>query len=242
VPLPPNLVNALIACGIQVPSRDCCIPLPGGAEICVQLPSIGIPDPQELIIQLFAQLNAALTPLVPIFRIIDIVLAIVECIKAIPKCLFPPNPQPLIQCFQALFAALAEILKLVPPFSLIFTVAAILDCLILLLGGLDATIHVIIEKNAAILAAALKPASPGASFALQCEKGNLDAYIKNLNEAMKPLNRLLGVINLFMQLAGQQPLPLLSSIGGAVEEAEQFLVPLDQIVATLRQIRAVIPV
>lgn len=242
MPLPANVINALLACNIQVPSRDCCIPLPGGAELCVQLPAIGIPDPQELVIQLFAQLNAALAPLMPVFRILDIVLAIVECIKAIPKCIFPPNPGPLIDCFQALFAALAEILKLVPPFSLIFTVAAILDCLILFLGGLDATIHAIIEENAAILAAALAPATPGAAFALRCEKGNLDAYIKNLNESMKPLNRLLGVINLIMTLAGQEEIPLLSSIGSSVEEAEAFLVPLDEIVATLRDIRAVIPV
>jgi len=59
---------------------------------------------------------------------------------------------------------------------------------------------------------------------------------------MKPLNRLLGVINLFMLLAGQKELPLLSAIGQSAEEAEAFLDPLSKIVKTLRGIRALIPV
>lgn len=234
MPLPAEVLSTLLACNIQVPSRDCCIPLPGGAEVCIQLPSIGIPDPAELIIQLFAQLNAALAPLAPLFRVLDIILAIVECIKAIPKCIFPPNPAPIIQCLTGLFAALVEILKLVPPFSLIFTVAAILDCLILLLGGIDTVLRAIIEENRRLLTAMLTPATPGALFALQCQKGNLDAYIRNLNEALKPLNRLLGVINLFMLLAGQGDLPALGAIGSTAEEAEAALDPLSQTVATMR--------
>ncbi len=242
MPLPSDVISLLTVCGIQVPKRDCCVPLPGGAEICVQLPQVGIPDPIEIQIMLFAQVNAALAPMAPVFRILDVVLALVECIKAIPKAIFPPNPAPVIQCIVKLVEVVVEILKLVPPFSLLFTVAAILDCLILFLGSLDTTIRTVIEKNAALLAASLAPATPGAAFIIACEKGNLDAYVKNLNEAMKPLNRLLGVINLFMTLAGQDGIPPFDAIGSTAAEAEAFLDPLSATVTTLRTIRSFIPV
>jgi hypothetical protein len=65
---------------------------PGGAALAAQLPDIGIPDPMELSKQLMAQANAALAPLVPVFNIIDTVLALFQAVKSIPDAITHLDP------------------------------------------------------------------------------------------------------------------------------------------------------
>jgi len=74
--------------------------------ICIEIPEI--PDPLNLTlpggvqierINLMEVIQPALTPLVPIFDIIDTVVAVFNCIKAIPDTLGPPpDPTVLAAC------------------------------------------------------------------------------------------------------------------------------------------------
>jgi hypothetical protein len=66
----------------------------------------------------------------------------------------------------------------------------------------------------------------------------MDAYLQNLNEGMKPLNRLVGLLNLFLQLAGLSTIPDLADLG---DDAEAALAPLDAVIDSLKAIRAGLP-
>lgn len=65
--------------------------------VCIEIPPI--PDPLQMTLpggvtmvsmNLLASIQPALTPLVPIFNIIDTVIAVFNCIKAIPDALSMP--------------------------------------------------------------------------------------------------------------------------------------------------------
>src|SRR5678816_2695961 len=61
--------------------------VPGGASLDPELPDLGPADPMRLAKQLLAQANAALAPLGPVFDLIDVGLALVEAVKAIPDAI-----------------------------------------------------------------------------------------------------------------------------------------------------------
>ena len=84
------------------------MPLP----ICIEIPEI--PDPFQITlpggvtmehINLMEVIQPALTPLVPLFNIIDTVVAVFNCIKAIPDTLGPPpDPTAIAACIPELAA------------------------------------------------------------------------------------------------------------------------------------------
>lgn len=238
MPFDPSELTNLIACDVSFPQRACCIPLPGGLEVCILLPQVEATE-LEVLVQVFAQVNAALAPLGPIFNILDIVLAIVECIIAIPRSIALLNPGPVISCLQKLILALANILKLVPPFSLIFTVAAILDCLLLLMRALKRLAFDLVERQLRLIAAALQPVDSQAALLLQCELNNFNLLLASLNEYLKPLNRLLGLVNVFLSFFGQE-LPPFSSVSAG--DLGGFGAAMDVAIATVDGIRDFIPV
>ena len=74
--------------------------------ICLEIPELGDPPvitlPGGVSIQQFNLMEAiqpALTPLMPVFDIIDTVVAVFNCVKAIPDSLGPPpDPTALAAC------------------------------------------------------------------------------------------------------------------------------------------------
>jgi hypothetical protein len=236
-----ELSQQLQNCGILVPG-SLCIPLPGGAEICPP-GGIIIPDPSELVLQLFTQLNAALSPLMPFFRVLDVLIAIFDCITAIPKAIFPPNPAPIIQCLVHLSEAIAEVVKLIPVISLPFTVAGFLDALIALLVGVKSNLQSIIDQTARIVAAETAavgpPAIPMLAQAALCARSQQASEMANMKALFGPVNRLLGVVNLLLSLTGQSPIPTFGDIG---DDAEAALASMDPVIQTLQTIRSFIPV
>lgn len=94
--------------------------------ICIEIPEI--PDPFGLTlpggvqiehINLMEVIQPALTPLVPLFDIIDTIVAVFNCIKAIPDTLGPPpDPTVLAACLPDLAEKVAKLLKLIPQLSL----------------------------------------------------------------------------------------------------------------------------
>lgn len=74
---------------------------------------------------------------------------------------------------------------------------------------------------------------------VDCANANIEAQMKNLGEGAAPVNRLIGVINLFMEIVGLPKLPDLSNLG---TDAQAALAPLDAVVEQLKNARAAIPV
>jgi hypothetical protein len=236
----PDLSAACVE--VKVGKQDLCVTFPGGAEMCVQLPSVSIPDPSELSKQLMAQANAALAPLVPIFNIIDVVMALFNCVKAIPDALGPPpDPSKLAKCMPELAQKAAKLLKLVPQLSVPLMVVGLIDVLLAFLEGMRNQLKAVVDAQVKIAQAATRAAELGnvqLTTIVDCANANIEAQMKNLGESAAPVNRLIAIINMFMQLAGLPPLPDLSNLGS---DAQQALSGLDAVVNTLKQARSAIP-
>lgn len=95
-------------------------------ELCLELPEI--PDPFELTlpggitierINLLEVIQPILAPLMPLFEIVDTIVAIFNCVKALPDSLGPPpDPTVLAACIPELGEKIAQLLKLLPQLSL----------------------------------------------------------------------------------------------------------------------------
>jgi hypothetical protein len=225
---------------LKVTPQELCVTFPGGAEMCVQIP--GVPDPTDVSKQLLAQANAALAPLVPVFNIVDAIIALFNCVKAIPDSLGPPpDPTKLAACIPDLAEKIDKLLKLIPQLSIPVLIAGLIDVLLFYLEGLRGQLQAIIAAQVRIAAAATRAAELGnvqLRTVVDCANASMDAYLQNLNEGMKPLNRLVGLLNLFLQLAGLSTIPDLADLG---DDAEAALAPLDAVIDSLKAIRAGLP-
>lgn len=240
MPLP----DLSVACiEIKVGKQDLCVTFPGGAEMCVQMPSVSVPDPSELSKQLMAQANAALAPLMPVFNIIDTVIALFNCVKAIPDALGPPpDPSKLAKCLPDVAKKVSKLLKLIPQLSVPLMIVGLIDVLISFLEGVRGQLKAVIVAQVRIAAAATRAAELGnvqLATIVDCANANIEAQMKNLGESAAPVNRLIGVINLFVELAGLPKLPDLSDLG---DDAQAALGVLDPLVDQLKAARAAIPV
>ncbi len=74
-------------------------------------------------------------------------------------------------------------------------------------------------------------------LALDGANANIDAQVKSIGEGVQSLNRLIGVINLFMGLVGLEPLPDLANLG---TDAHAALEPIDLVVEQLDTARSTI--
>ena len=240
MPLP----DLSVACiEIKVGKQDLCVTFPGGAEMCVQLPSVSVPDPSELSKQLMAQANAALAPLMPVFNIIDTVIALFNCVKAIPDALGPPpDPSKLAKCLPDVAKKVSKLLKLIPQLSVPLMIVGLIDVLLTFLEGIRGQLKAVIAAQVRIAAAATRAAELGnvqLTTIVDCANASIEAQMKNLGESAAPVNRLIGVINLFVELAGLPKLPDLSDLG---DDAQAALGSLDPLVDQLKAARSAIPV
>ncbi len=228
-----------------------CVPFPGGAEICAVFPVAKVPDPSEMVAALLQSVNAALAPLGMIFTIIEVAIAVVDCIKAIQKaiCNFPPDPFKISECIPGLEQAIAKLLKLIPYLVIPALVGALLDAIICFLTGIRNQILSIIQKLTKILAAQTR-ASKLPSLALasiaDCASQNVDLALQNMAAGAAPIGRIIGIINALLQLAGAQPnadgtgpIPDISTAFGT--EAAAMIQPLDDAITVLQTIRNFFP-
>lgn len=224
------------------PSAELCIVLPGDTEICAIFPGCRPPDPSELTAAFLGQINSALAPLTPIFNIIDVVVALVNCVKAVESALGPPpNPSKLTQCFPQLAKALQRLLALLPFLTIPALVGSLLDVLIAHLTGIKNQLVAIIRKQLRIALAQTRAVALGSvalNTVLDCASGDLDVFLNNLNAQSAPLGRLINLINALLSLAGASPIPSIGSIG---QDANAAVAPLTAVIAELQIVRKAFP-
>jgi hypothetical protein len=228
---------------VDVVPGEVCITFPGGSEMCVTMPDLVPPSPDKLVRQLFAQANAALAPLEPIFNIIDAVVAVFECVKAISTL----DPVKIIECIPGLAEKVAALLKLIPQLSLVALVAGLIEVLILYLRGIRNQVQRAIELLTRLLdaeTAATRPGNLALARVLPCALDDLDKLIQWQNESAKPVNRLIGVINLFLEIIGLSrfKIPCIGTFIADLVQLERALELIDLLIRLLEIIRAVIPI
>lgn len=217
-----------------------CVTFPGGATVCAQA-DLEFGDLSKSMRSLFAQINTALAPLTPFFDIIDLGKAIVDCIQAIPDALGPPpDPSGLINCIPGLVEKLNKLLKLLPILTIPGMIKDIIQALVYMLTGIRQQLLALQAQQQRILAAATAAAQTGnldLQIVVDCETGNLDAYLLNLNAGMEPLNRLIGILNTLAQLVGLPCIPTLAD----VEISDPAIEAIDAAITVLQTIAAALP-
>lgn len=235
--LPFNLKCPTIPIAVGCPS----ITLPGGAELSCVFPSVIPPSPAEAIRALLGQLNAALAPLEPLFDILDAILAIYEMIKSLSTL----NPAKIKEGLEDLAKALAQLAVLFPPISLVATVADMIEVVARFLLGLTIEIQAQIDYTNRIIQAETMLSRTGAQAlqgAIDCAKGLQLQYVVSLNEGMRPIATIFGIINAFLEIIGLGEFSIPTIGATDVPGLADFLEVIQEVAEVMLEIRAYIPV
>jgi hypothetical protein len=219
--------------------------------ICLAIPPAS--DPLRLTLpggpsiehmDLLQVVQPALTPLMPIFNIIDAVVAVFECIKAIPQTIGPPpDPTALATAIPDLAQKVGKLLGLIPQLSLPLTVVGLID---LILDTLRKTrdqlkhLQERLESISTTSARALELDDPGLLDIALCAEANVAQEAANLGKALGSIGQLIALMNIFLGMIGGPEIPDLAELSG--KPLDQVLDPLDAIVGVLEDARAVVPV
>lgn len=227
---------------VDVVSGEVCITMPGGSEICATLPDLVPPTQDKFIRQLFGQVNSALAPLQPVFNVIDTVVAIFECIKAISTL----NPEKIVNCIPNLAEKVDGLLKLIPQLSLVALVGGLIEVIILFLRGQKnqiARMRALLVRLLDAETAATRPGNRALANVLPCALDDLDKLILWQNESNKPVNRLFGVINLFLEIIGlaRFKIPCIGNLLADLGVLDDQLELIDLLIELLTTIRLAIP-
>jgi BMFP domain-containing protein YqiC len=217
---------------------------------CPELPAL--PDPRTLLLpggvaiehlRLAEFVQPALTPLVPLFELVDTIAALFQVVKAIPDALsMPPNPTKIAAALPGLGEKVSKLMRLVPQLSLPSTVAGLLDLVIdVLVKARSELLH--LQGQLRQLEAAVDRAAqlddPALMHILDCSKGNIEQQAANVGKSLASMGRLIGLLNMFLGMIGQPGVPDLSGL--STRPLDEVIEPLDALVETLRAARRNVP-
>lgn len=218
--------------------------------VCDALDDVGDPFaltlPGGLEIQdynLMKAIQPLLAPLMPLFDIVDTVVALYNCLKAIPDCLGPPpDPSGLMKCLPDLAEKIMKLLKLIPLLSLPITVAHLIDLVIAALREVKQKLQNLVDQMKRIARAIeqgrnLKDA--GLTAILACATSNVEQEATNTGKQLASLGKLLALIGIFMDMIGGPKIPDLAHMKGLPLNA--VLKPIDELVTVLMTVRKAIP-
>ena len=223
------------------------MPLP----ICIEIPEL--PDALKITlpggvtmehVNLMEVIQPALTPLVPLFNIIDTVVAVFNCIKAIPDTLGPPpDPTAIAACIPELAEKVNALLRLIPQLSLPYTIIGLIDLVIDTLRQARSQLLHLQQQMVQILGAidrATELEDAGLMAITSCAQANVATEAANVGKALASLGKLIGILNIFLGMVGAPEVPDLSNLAG--RPLDEVVPPIDAIVKALQDVRGAIPV
>jgi len=219
--------------------------------LCIHVPALR--DPLEITlpggitmrhIDLADLIQPALAPLVPFFNIVDVIATLYTCLKAVVDALGPPpDPTKLAACVPELAQKVSKLLGLVPMLSLPLLILGLIDLLIAVLSDVRAQLvhlQVELEQMARIIERARQLNDANLEKIWGCVRENVDQEAANLGKQLASLGRLIGLINVFMDLIGGPKIPDFSALED--QPLEQAIAPIDAMVTTLQTVRSQVPV
>jgi len=219
--------------------------------ICLEIPEI--PDPLSITlpggvtmqqINLMQAIQPALTPLMPLFDIIDTVVAVFNCVKAIPDSLGPPpDPTALAACIPELAEKVAKLLRLIPQLSLPYTIIGIIDLVIDTLRQARSQLMHLQQQMQQILGAidrATELEDAGLMAITSCAQASVAQEAANVGKSLASLGKLIGILNIFLGIVGGPEVPDLSNLAG--RPLDDVIPPIDAIIEALQTVRSAVPV
>lgn len=218
------------------------IRMPGGTQLS-PLAGLDSGDKMTSVRDLIAQINAALTPLMPVFNLIDAVIALKECVEAIPS--LATNPKALYDALQKLISAVTGLATVVPAASVPIMVGDIIKLLVFMLIALKFELSAFIEQSLRVDRAAVKAAMAGNGALLSVvEKAqqNLTNTKANTKTSMQPIDRLITLVNTLLDIAQVPNNIRLPTIGDLADDAQQALTVIDDLIEVLQAIADKLPI
>lgn len=220
---------------------------PGGAQLQMltgMIPGVA-PNFGDVASMAMGAANAALAPMTPIFNVIDVVMAVVDCINAVPDAIQSLSPKPLIDCAKKLAPLAEKLLQLVPIMAIPQMIADMIDILIAFLVAIRDEFEVLFNKSLELGAAYAKATKTGNVYLagiVDCASENLNVSLMSLNSKMDPVNRMLGILNALLKNFGVETqipecVALSLDLSGSLKQLEFLLLPLDTIIYMLMKIR-----
>ena len=219
-------------------------------DLCLDIPEI--PDPFALTlpggievedINLMKSIQPMLTPLVPFFNLIDTIVALFNCIKAIPDALGPPpDPTVLATCLPDLAKKLNKLLNMLPQVALPRLVVRLITLAIETLRTVRSQLMHLQAQLLQILGTidrAKDLDDAGLMAIAVCAQANVAQEAANVGKSLAALGKMLGLINLFMGLIGGPELPDLSNLAG--RPLDDVIPPLDALTKALEAVRGLVP-
>ncbi len=219
-------------------------------DICLELPEF--PDPFDFVmpgpieisdVNLMKIIQPALTPLVPFFDMIDMIVAIYNCVKAIPDALGPPpDPSILTACLPDLAKALNKLLNMLPWVVLPRMIRRLLTLAIETLRTVRSQLMYLQAQILQILGTidrAKNLGDAGLMAICQCAQANVATEAANVGKSLAALGKLLGIINIFMGLIGGPQVPDLKNLAG--RPLDKAIPPFDALIKALEAVRTAVP-
>lgn len=205
----------------------CSVLLPGGVDFAS--------------VDLLESIQPAIAPLVPMFNIIESIVAVKACVEAATEM---PDPTALINCLPGLRAAIDKLLKLLPQVALPIMLINLIDCIIGELEKLRRFVLGLIaqfERITAILEKAAELDNPNLNLIAICATDRLAATLSDKMKALIVLGRLLGALGGLLELIGidSNLVPDFGKISGAA--LDEIIEPLDSAIESLTTLRDQIP-
>ena len=220
---------------------ELCVRFPGGVTLCAQQ-GFDRGDANEIARSVLAQMNAALMPLAPFFTTLEFVKAVSDFAQGIPKAIASLSPQPIVEPLADIAKAVTKLLGMAPQRSVPVLIRDTLNLILVQLIGLRGEIGAMLafqQRLAASAARAVDLGNAELQFVVDCATGNLAAQLANHNAAMAPLNKLLLVVNILLELASLPPIELLPGLGEQL--SPEVLDVLDVTITVLEGALAAIP-
>lgn len=209
------------------PPDDLCITLPdppsvddicfpGGFCLSYIWDAIGkIPGGADMPMDFFSQLGPAMAPMAPFFDLLDTILAVYRCVKAVPDAITSLDPTELFQCMPALAELIDKLLKLIPQLSIPKMIKAILHNLATLLRGIASDLTYIqsqLQQIAGMIDRAADLNDVKLEGFLVCAQSEMEDTVFSTADALQGIGRIILLLNIFMGLIGGQEIPCLGDI------------------------------
>lgn len=198
-----------------VPTLDK-ICLPGGVCLDYIWDAIGkIPGAADVSLDFFSQIGPAMTPLLPFFNILDVVVQLFNCLQAIPDAITKLDPSELLQCIPALAELVDQLLKLIPQLSLPKMIKAILVNMALLLESVAADVRYL-ESQLQRCADMIDRASDLNDHVLNgfivCAQADIRGTLSATAQALRGIGSIVLILNILLGLFGGPEIPCFSDI------------------------------
>jgi hypothetical protein len=205
------------------------IRLPGG-PILSALPQTAEPDETAATKSLLGQAMTAMAPLVPLFRIMDTILALKDFAAAVPEAVTTFDPSGLVDALGRVSSTADALAQFVPALSVPLLMRDILTVLVRYLSSIETDLDSIQVQITAAAAAELgadtvESESPGTAAALRntaactaaCVAVAAEDRLAAVTAAMGPMASLLQLVGILAGIAGLPVPPGFDLDGSSVE-------------------------